>query len=187
MLVSHLDNAVSARLKDVGLKHNVTGHSLFFYPLQYFIVEVFGPGEEFIVGIPAHGRTHPDVQQVQGLFVNNLPIRSVISGHLSFIDLLKHISGLISEAVDHQELAFDDLLNLLNTRSRPGRSPLFDTMFLYQSLRLNDRQSGSSYAARTFLTLDSPNSISLFKYLTKERIFNTPLNTRLNCLKMRPF
>jgi amino acid adenylation domain-containing protein/non-ribosomal peptide synthase protein (TIGR01720 family) len=140
-LLLNLGSTVSAKLKDIWIKHNITGHSLFFTLYNILLAKYSGQAD-IIIGIPAHGRLHPDLQQVQGLFVNNLPIRCMISGQNTFIGLLKTASEEIREAIDQQELAFDDLLKMLDIRPRPGRSPLFDTMFLYQNLGINDDQAG---------------------------------------------
>ncbi|MBA4056132.1 MAG: hypothetical protein C0490_15565, partial [Marivirga sp.] len=130
---------ISARLREISKSCLVTMHSLFFN-LYNILLTKYSNQEDIVIGIPIQVRKHPDLQRVQGMFVNNLPIRNRIALNCSFEDLLKKTSQLIIEAIDHQDLAFDDLLNCLNLSSHAGRNPLFDTMFVYQSLEKNSRQ-----------------------------------------------
>ncbi|SHN33748.1 non-ribosomal peptide synthetase [Mucilaginibacter sp. OK098] len=135
-----LTESVSAKLKELSTAYQVTKHALLFTLYRIFLGKYSGQ-EDVVIGIASRGRTHPDLQQVQGMFANNLSIRSVVVRNQYFADLLKHASKLINNAIDHQDLAFDDLINFLNIPSRPGRAPIFDTMFLYQSLEMSDGQA----------------------------------------------
>jgi len=135
-----LTESVSVKLKEISIEYQVTKHALFFTLYRIFLGKYSGQ-EDVVIGIASRGRTHPDLQQVQGMFANNLSIRSVVVGNQYFTDLLKHASKLINNAIDHQDLAFDDVMNSLNIPSRPGRAPIFDTMFLYQSLEMSDQQA----------------------------------------------
>ncbi|WEA01632.1 non-ribosomal peptide synthetase [Mucilaginibacter sp. SJ] len=145
-----LDKLSCAKLKEISANNQVTSHTLFF-TLYLILLAKYSGQEDFIVGIPAHGRIHPSLQKVHGMFANNLPIRSLVKGGRTFSDLLTDSARLINKALDRQDMAFDDLVNFIKALPRPGRSPLFDTMFLYQNLAIDvPEATGTAFSRYLF-------------------------------------
>lgn len=89
--------------------------------------------DDIIVGTPVAGRTHSDVQNQIGHYLNTLAIRTTIAKEDSFYTLLKKQKKNLLEAFDHQEYSFDDLVGKLNIKRDTSRSALFDIMVVLQS------------------------------------------------------
>jgi len=143
-----LNKEISLLLNNLCKAKSVSKHSFLFTAYNILLAKYSGQ-EDLVTGIPSHGRTHPDLQNVHGMFVNNLPIRNFIDGEGTFVRLLERNFELISLAIDHQDWSFDNLVNALELPSNPGRNPLFDTMFLYQDWALGgtekDELRGEKY------------------------------------------
>ncbi|QJC51345.1 amino acid adenylation domain-containing protein [Paenibacillus albicereus] len=90
--------------------------------------------EDLIVGTPASGRFHPDLEPVVGMFVQTLPLRICAPGEASFGQLVDEARRTSVEALDQGQLPFELLAASLGAGRDPGRNPVFDTMFVWQSM-----------------------------------------------------
>ncbi|MGF9817158.1 amino acid adenylation domain-containing protein [Brevibacillus agri] len=90
--------------------------------------------EEIVVGIPTSGRNHSDLQQVIGMFVQTLPLRSTVRKDMTFAELLHAIKRNMSHALEHQDYPFEELVSELALPRDFGRNPLFDVMFAFQNV-----------------------------------------------------
>ncbi|AXY73682.1 amino acid adenylation domain-containing protein [Paraflavitalea soli] len=126
------DQQTTQQLYQYAANRQLPLHDLLFALYQLLLFKFTG-ATDIITGIPVGGRSHPDLQGMPGMFVNNLPIRTGLDAGLSFENWVQQVSATIQEALQHQQLPFDRLLSLVEVPPHPGRNPLFDTMFLYQS------------------------------------------------------
>ncbi|MEO1624701.1 MAG: amino acid adenylation domain-containing protein, partial [Bacteroidota bacterium] len=141
-----LGTSLSQQLRSLANQQGCTLHVLLL-SLYRVLLAKYSTQEESIIGVPIAGRRHPDVQAMQGMFVNNLAVRNTISGDESFLSLLERESQQMRSALRHQQYAFDDLIQSLDLKRDVSRSPLFDTMFVFQSMGLpvlNNRSIGLS-------------------------------------------
>ncbi|MGA9520654.1 MAG: condensation domain-containing protein, partial [Myxococcaceae bacterium] len=94
--------------------------------------------EDFCVGVPVAGRTHPSTEDVVGLFVNTLPLRTRFSPSLSFVELVRQVRETTLDAFTHQDVPFERLVDALQIPRSVGHSPLVQVMFVWD----RDRSSG---------------------------------------------
>lgn len=144
-----IDKTVSAKLHLLASANGCTLHVLML-GLYFSLLYKYSGQEEFIVGIPVSGRFHPDLQQAQGMFVNNLAIRTEINGDWSFLQLLEELKTTVAGAFSHSDCSFDDLVQLLNKKREVSRNPLFDSMFIYQNMGLPDTSASDLNISRLF-------------------------------------
>lgn len=123
---------VLLQLKQVAQSANCSLHNLFFTVYTLLLYRYTGQREN-IIGIPVSGRNHNDFLDMQGMFVNNLAIKSNIDIKQSFRDFLSIQKQNLNEALKNQEFLFSDLADQLNLKRDISRNPLFDTMFNYQN------------------------------------------------------
>lgn len=88
--------------------------------------------EDIVVGSPVAGRTHPDLDDQIGLYLNTLALRDRINGSDTFLQCLERVKTTVTEALDHQAYPFDLLVDELNLQRDLSRSPLFDTVVILQ-------------------------------------------------------
>ncbi|SHJ70732.1 non-ribosomal peptide synthetase [Aquimarina spongiae] len=126
-----LDNTISTRLKGLAQEKGCTLHSLLFSMYSVLLSKYTGQND-LIIGIPVGGRRHPSLQSLQGMFVNNLPIRVQIEEGIKFTELVELVKHRIISAIDHQDYPFEKMVQSQKGVRDVSRNPIFDTMFLYQ-------------------------------------------------------
>src|SRR2546430_1908009 len=88
------------------------------------------PGQDdVVVGTPIASRDRAEFEGLIGLFINNLVLRTSLSGARSFRDVLQRVRETALGAYAHQALPFENLLDELHPRRDPGRNPLFQVLF----------------------------------------------------------
>ena len=88
--------------------------------------------KDIVVGAPVAGRTHSDLQDLIGMFVNTLPLRNFPSGELTFTEYVRNVKENFLNALENQDYPFEELLDSLEIKRDMGRNPLFDYMFSYR-------------------------------------------------------
>ncbi len=87
---------------------------------------------DLVVGTPAAGRPRPELEPIVGLFLNTLALRVRVDGATSFRELAGRVREATLGALAHQDLPFERLVEALEPRRDAGRSPIFQTMFVYE-------------------------------------------------------
>ncbi len=124
--------AETAALKELGRENEAT---LFMVLFSLFTVWLhrLGGQEDVVVGTPAAGRRHADLQRIIGMFVNTLPIRTFPQGEKRFSDFLREVKEGALAAFGNQEYPFESLVEKVSVRRDAGRNPLFDVMLVLQN------------------------------------------------------
>ncbi len=123
---------VLASAKRFSVTEDVT---LFATLLMAFNVLLFRYTREpdVIVGSVAAGRNRPELEKLVGLFLNNLPLRTDLSGNPTLRELLARIRETTLSAFSHQDVPFGDLIEATQGPRDLNRSPLFQVMFILQN------------------------------------------------------
>jgi FkbM family methyltransferase len=85
------------------------------------------------VGTAAAGRQRVEWENVIGLFINNLVLRTTLSGQTSFVSFLSQVREVALAAYNHQELPFKNLIDSLHPERDLSHNLLFQTFFLLQN------------------------------------------------------
>ncbi|MFD3262299.1 amino acid adenylation domain-containing protein, partial [Paenibacillus lentus] len=89
--------------------------------------------EDLIVGSPVAGRNHADLADMPGMFVNTLALRSQPQRDKTYLEYLEEIKQTTLDALENQDIAFEDLVEQLDVARDLGRNPIFDVMFILQN------------------------------------------------------
>ena len=84
------------------------------------------------VGIPVANRSEPGSEALIGFLVNTLVMRGDLTGDPSFRTLLRRTRTAWVEAMAHQELPFDRVVEAVQPERSLSRTPLFSIMFAMQ-------------------------------------------------------
>ena len=91
--------------------------------------------DDILIGSPATGRTRPEFESVVGFFINLLVLRCDLTAQdMTFKDFLRQVSRTVSGALAHQDFPFAKLVELVQPKRDPSRSPLFQAFFVLQNL-----------------------------------------------------
>lgn len=89
--------------------------------------------EDIVIGTPIAGRRHPQMENVAGLFVNALAIRSKPESNKDLEEYLKEIKQKLLKAYENQEYPFIELVEEVYKKRDPSRNPLYDVMLAFQN------------------------------------------------------
>ncbi|MEU4248902.1 non-ribosomal peptide synthase/polyketide synthase [Amycolatopsis sp. NPDC026612] len=89
--------------------------------------------DDVAVGTVTSGRDHAEVQDLVGLFVNTVVLRSSVDGQRSFGELLGAVRRTVLDAFAHQEVPFERIVDELSPDRDPSRTPLFEVLVTLQN------------------------------------------------------
>lgn len=81
--------------------------------------------EDIIVGTDVANRPEPELERLIGFFVNQLVLRVSTSRAPTWRELLDRVRGVVLDALRHQDLPFEHLVEALKPRRTSRHSPLF--------------------------------------------------------------
>lgn len=121
-----------------------SGLSLYMLTLAAYkiLLSKYCGQQDLVVGTPVSGRRHSDLEQLIGMFVNSLPLRSFPQGDKTVSVYLEEIRETFFKAFENQDYPLEELVDKLGLERSPGRNPLFDTMFVYRVASAAPKLSG---------------------------------------------
>jgi amino acid adenylation domain-containing protein len=88
---------------------------------------------DILVGTPTGRRYLAETEDMIGLFINNLVLRTDFSAAPTFRQLLTQVRHTTIDAFTHDELPFEDLVAELRPARTSGVSPLFQHLFIHRN------------------------------------------------------
>lgn len=155
-----IDNTMTRLLRDLNRK---TGTTLFMvlYGAYSILLSKYSTQEDIIVGTAEAGRHHADLENLIGMFINTLPLRTYPSGDKTLLQYMEEVKETCFEVFNNSDYQFDLLLDKLNVKREMGRNPLFDTMFILENVEYSSIDMNGS----TFEPFELNNTISKFDFM----------------------
>lgn len=135
-----LNEEQTGKLKALARENNLSMYMLLFSFYSIVLSKLTGRND-IVIGTPVAGRDRKELENIIGMFVNNLAIRLAIDEDLTVADFLANAKNKILAAFDHQDFQFEDLVNSLDIPRELGKNPLFDTIFTFQAKALDNGSS----------------------------------------------
>ncbi|MBD0255056.1 MAG: SDR family NAD(P)-dependent oxidoreductase [Cytophagales bacterium] len=88
---------------------------------------------DLIVGTPVAGRSHINLEDQIGFYINTLALRTYVQAGSSFADVLATVKNTMVNAYKYQDYPFDRLIEDLNMKRDFSRFPLFDVSIVLQN------------------------------------------------------
>ena len=107
------------------------GASLFMTLLAAFkvLLHRLTGEDDILVGAPVAGRRRVELEGLVGFFLNTLVLRSQVRSSTVFRELLRGLRETVLEAMQHQDVPFEKLLEELRPERRLSHSPFFQVFF----------------------------------------------------------
>jgi amino acid adenylation domain-containing protein len=112
-----------------------TGSTLFMTLLAAYqiLLRHHSGMDDVVVGTDVANRNRNEVENLIGFFINQLVLRTDLSGDPSFTELLQRAREVTLGAYAHQDTPFDRLVEALKVERSLDHSPLFQVKFVYQN------------------------------------------------------
>ncbi|MEW6732306.1 MAG: amino acid adenylation domain-containing protein [Acidobacteriota bacterium] len=130
-----LPKKLSQALKSLSQQESVT---LFMLLLAVFkvLLNKYTGQDDIIVGSSIANRNRIETEQLIGLLINTLVLRTDLSGNPSFRELLNRVREMSLGAYANQDLPFEQLLEELRPSTDTSRPPVFQVAFQLQNFTL---------------------------------------------------
>jgi len=141
MLLASLTPEMTEQLRTLAKQADV---SMYMLSLTAYVMllNYLTQNDDIIVGTPNAGRTIGDLEPIVGFFVNTLPIRVQLNDVHNLQDLLQLVKNRVLDADAHQSYPFDVLIDKVKPDRDTSRTPIFSTMFAYETAEWMERAMG---------------------------------------------
>ena len=120
------------RLQRLSRQQNATLFMVLFAAYNVLLMH-YSRQDDILVGTPTAGRLRSEFEGMIGFFVNNLVLRTDLTGNPSFTELVGRVQNTALEAFEHQSVPFDQLVEELQPDRGLDRSPIFQVLFTLQN------------------------------------------------------
>ena len=140
-----MDAELYEKLKSLAQENGAT---MFMTLLAAFqtLLHRYSNQDEFLVGSVTAGRSHAELSNLVGYFINPIALKADFSDNPSFNELLRRVKQTALGAFEHQEYPPALLAKRLGIQRDSSRPPLFETMFILQKAHEADVQMLSPFA-----------------------------------------
>jgi acyl transferase domain-containing protein len=123
---------VAAALKQLARDESET---LFTLLLSIFLIVLHHHSgqDDIVVGTDVANRHERATEELIGFFINQLVLRTDLSGNPTFRELARRVHDTSVQAFAHQELPFDRVVEALNPVRDARGTPLFNVKFVLQN------------------------------------------------------
>ncbi|WP_260636943.1 non-ribosomal peptide synthase/polyketide synthase [Streptomyces angustmyceticus] len=133
LLEFSLPAGLTDRLRETGRRADATLYMTLLAACKVLLARWAGQ-EDVAVGTVASGRERPELEHLVGMFVNTLVLRSRVPGDLPFTALLSEVRATVLDAFAHQDVPFEQLVDVLQPERDTSRTPLFQVMVALHNL-----------------------------------------------------
>ncbi|HEV7763739.1 MAG TPA: amino acid adenylation domain-containing protein, partial [Thermoanaerobaculia bacterium] len=132
MLSFAFPKALSDAVRETARAKNVTPFTMLLAAFTALLSRLSN-STDIVIGTPVAGRSRTELENLIGLFVNTVVLRTNLDGNPTMDELLRRVEQTTLEAFDHQDLPFDRLVAELAPNRQLSYNPVVQVMFAVQS------------------------------------------------------
>jgi condensation domain-containing protein len=127
----HISTELTDNLRALSQREGVTLFMLLLAAFQVLLFYYTGQ-DDIVVGTDVANRNWAGVEELIGFFVNQLALRTNLSGNPTFLEVLQRVKQTTLGAYRHQDLPFEKLVEVLNPKRSKEYAPLFQIKINFQ-------------------------------------------------------
>ncbi|WP_433657309.1 amino acid adenylation domain-containing protein [Nocardia sp. CA-128927] len=127
-----IDAELHSALVEFAAAHNVSLFMVVHATLAVLLARLGGT-DDVVVGTPVAGRGEEALDELVGMFVNTLALRTLIDPGAGFIDFLTAVRSADLDAFANADVAFERLVQALNPTRSTAHHPLFQVSLSLQN------------------------------------------------------
>jgi amino acid adenylation domain-containing protein len=140
-----------------------------FLSAYYLMLHVYSNQNDIIIGTTTANRHYNQKNDLIGFLVNMLCFKMKIDMKSSCVDFIKNVYSTLNEAMEHQDIQFENIVKELRVEYDTSRSPLFQASINYQ----NDREKNLKEVNNNIFNMENE---ELDKYFDLDEL-NSKRNT----------
>ncbi|MCP3467984.1 non-ribosomal peptide synthetase, partial [Bradyrhizobium sp. CCGUVB23] len=123
---------LTRELKRLSLQHGTT---LFMTVLAAWaaVLSRLSGQDDLVIGVPSANRGHREIEGLIGFFVNTLALRLDLSGKPRVSELLERTRRTVLAAQEHQDLPFEQVVEIVQPPRALDHTPLFQVMLAWEN------------------------------------------------------
>ncbi|HEX9939428.1 MAG TPA: amino acid adenylation domain-containing protein, partial [Longimicrobium sp.] len=126
------DEELAAGLQALSRRHGATLFMTLVAGWATVLARLSGQGD-VVIGTPTAGRGRQEIEGLIGFFINTLAVRVDLSGAPTVAELLGRVKERALEAQQHQDIPFEQVVELVDPVRSLSHHPLFQVMFAWQN------------------------------------------------------
>ena len=159
---AHVDAATTRRLADVAQGAHATMFMVFLTGFAA-VLSRYARQTDIVLGTQVAGRTRSELYPICGFFANTVPLRISLAGDPTFAGLLGRVRDTTLDALAHEELPFELLVEDLAPERTLSHAALIQVQFVYGSLTPPDLDlPGIESRSRALLTGAAQLDVTLY-------------------------
>jgi amino acid adenylation domain-containing protein len=127
-----LDESLTAGLKALSRQHGATLYMALLAGWAALLGRLSGQ-QDILIGTPTANRAQGELERLIGFFVNTLVLRVDLSGRPRVGELLERVKQQSLGAQQHQDIPFENVVEIVQPERSLAHSPLFQVMFAWQN------------------------------------------------------
>lgn len=142
-LYCSIPNKLSSNINNYISENKFTLNSLMQAAFS-ILMSKYTYNEDITFGIAHSGRTSADLDNSVGMFVKTMPYREKIDWNIRTKDFVLSCQKKVLEVLSHDSITYEDIIKEIDIPRFNNRNPLFDVMFVCQSMNDYDIKIGDS-------------------------------------------
>jgi amino acid adenylation domain-containing protein len=126
-----LQQELTQSLKGLSQREGVTPFMLLLAAFNALLYRYSGQ-TDIVVGTAIANRNRDETEGLIGFFVNMLALRTDLNGNPTFLELLQRVKQMTLSAYQHQDVPFEQIIEMLQPQRSLNRTPLYQVEFNLQ-------------------------------------------------------
>ncbi|MGB5341473.1 MAG: amino acid adenylation domain-containing protein [Thermoanaerobaculia bacterium] len=131
LLVRRSNPALSASIRRLAAEVGATPFMVYCFCFR-LLLQRYAPEQHCAFGTPVSTRSHPSTASMIGYFTNPVVVAVSVDESQPVREAVSDFGRQLRDALAEASIPFDELADALAPQRQPGRSPIFQTMFVYQ-------------------------------------------------------
>jgi amino acid adenylation domain-containing protein len=134
-----LDEELTKALKALSQRHGTTLFMTLLAGWAVLLARLSGQ-PEVVIGTPSANRSRHEIEELIGFFLNTLALRVDVSASPTVSELLQRVKAVTLDAQQHQDIPFEQVVQIIRPERSLAYNPLFQVMFVWQNTPEGDFQ-----------------------------------------------
>ncbi|MBY6685102.1 amino acid adenylation domain-containing protein [Rhodococcus sp. BP-149] len=128
-----IDAELHAKMIDLAGRHRTTLFMVVHAALAVTLAKISST-DDIVIGTPVAGRGDAAIDDLVGMFVNTLALRTTVGSRQPFDALLDHVRERDLQAFANSDVPFERLVEVLSPARSESRHPIFQVMLAFENM-----------------------------------------------------